>query len=1768
MDVFELRDRLIDDYAGFARSFTKIRAADIRSQVDAAYAGQRFWPEPLLQVNPNYARGQTTRELAAAGQLLAATAAHFDIGLYQHQNVALEFCVTGKSYVVTTGTGSGKSLCFFLPMVDAILRERARDPKPRTRAIVIYPMNALANSQMVELNRFLGTKGPVTYARYTGQERTEERQAIRENPPDILLTNFMMLELLMTRQDELDRSVIANCEGLRFLVLDELHTYRGRQGADVAMLVRRVRERLASDGRLQCIGTSATMASGTAQEQQETVARVASTIFATRISAFEVVTETLEPVTDLTLLGKEFRGKLAAGLASPVSTSATDDELRRHPLAVWVETTLGMERGETGKWRRARPITLTDAVALLAEQSGCDETTCQQALQQLLLAASRPEIERTGREGAGTRPFFAFRLHQFISGAGIAYATLDAPGERTVVLEGQQFLPAAPDKRLYPLYFCRECGQEYHPVRLSGGGSSQFILARDIDDMPDARVGEEEEAEGGADAHERPGFVMPLNPDDPIDFCGLAGDYPDSWTEATKSGELRLRREVRKLEAKELHATTDGRVGAGRRLWFQPGKFRFCLRCGTVHPAQGKDVNRLSSLSAEGRSSATTVLTSSLVRWMHETNSGIEPNRRKLLGFTDNRQDAALQAGHFNDFHFVTLIRSAFLRALELAGATGLKDSELGDAIIGALGFDRPVAAQQNPHDSHRAEWLKEPGYTGAQLVQAQALLRFVLAHRAWSDQRRGWRFTNPNLEELGLLQADYEGLDALAADDAAFSEAPVRLRHASSATRARALRALFDHMRTGLALGAPSLDPAAIQRQRDESVNVLIPPWGFGREEEPRTWRWLFVKPPSLNRFRDESLILRAGLQSRLGKELRQRELWDTTAVGTALPGRDEYQEILESLLSIGRLHGYIIEDASTPFGVRGHRLNTFKLRLRLGDGRRPGSAGDAAGNSFFVTLYRAVADVLGGDSAGHLFHLESREHTAQVDGELRQVRERRFRFESDEQQWLASEEGRAKADRFGEPSRFLPVLFCSPTMELGVDISALNTVYLRNVPPTPANYVQRAGRAGRSGQAALVLTYCAAKSPHDQYYFRNPTGMVHGVVREPLIDLANRDLITSHIQAIWLAATAQALPAEIAQIVDPGRPGLPLREHFGAHMAAQHVQGEALERARRVLEMLDAELSPSLAPWYTGAADFAEEVVGGASTAFHQAFSRWRDLFTSAQRQEQLARAVLDDFSRALDGKERDAAKRRVRQALDQIELLVRGKDSLSSDFYTYRYLATEGFLPGYNFPRLPLMAYVPGSLDGKAGHAFLQRPRFLAIAEFGPRSLVYHEGRAYRVTRARLTMEASSPAGGSLDDIATLSARACRSCGAAHFDTARNECHSCGASLADALVINSLLRIDNVDTDPADRITANDEDRQRQGFELQTLYEWAMRNGTPDVQGLAVEDEGGEIFTLRFGPAATIYRVNKGLRRRASPNVFGFNINRRTGFWEKETEDGGAADPDKLPPQRVVPMVRDQKNALLLMPLEPLDARVACTLQHALKRGIEAVFQLEEAELLAEPLPDADNRRGILFYEAAEGGAGVLTRLILEPMKLRDVALTALEVMHYNVDADTGRLPPTLDELDDEGDADCVAGCYRCLLSYYNQPDHESLDRRNPEVRRILWRLAHATARSLERPAETAPPEVPLEPGSWLAQWTVSAAACTYALPQHALAPVGQASIPHWPEFYVGVALPDTSRDTQEAWEDRGYTVIRFPADITAWPNAFLRLARALGLKDAIP
>ncbi|MCL4761658.1 MAG: DUF1998 domain-containing protein [Burkholderiales bacterium] len=1432
--------------------------------------------------------------------------------------------------------------------------------------------------------------------------------------------------------------------------------------------------------------------------------------------------------------------KLRAAVEEGLSATIKDRELASHPLAIWVETRLGLDR-ENGKWVRAKPRKFSEGVKLLAEDSGAAVDKCASVLKQLLLLASLSEHDRPlGRFKSG-RGFFAFRLHQFIAGAGVAYATLEPAPARRVTTNGQQFLPEDASKRLYPVHFCRECGQEYHPVTIDPKDAVRTLLPREIDDVPPKSDDEDRELSFG--------FALMQPADSSFDFDDRPTDYPEDWLEIDAVGELRLRTAHRNHRAQRIQVDPTGQIGGGNAAWFIPGKFRFCLACKTVYSAQGKDNNRLASLSAEGRSSATTLFTHSMLRWMgKQTIDSIPPTRRKLLGFTDNRQDAALQAGHFNDFLFVSLLRAGMLGAATAAGVEGLTSDRLGIALTKALGFDR------NDKET-RAEWLIDAELEGAALVQAQRTLRELLGYRAWFDQRKGWRFNNPNLEQLGLVEVEYAGLQELVEKKDAFAGAVDLLASTTPAARQTAYRRLFDALRQGLALDADVLAAAEIDALKGRAAGTVRQPWGFGRDEKPRGCRYLLLAPPARrdNSLADEDLLVRGGYQSQLGKTLRQPESWDDDPRARVLK-RADYEKLLQEMLETARKAGLVCE-VPTPFGTSlGWQLKASSVVFKRGSGTARSGAMD---NSYFRDLYANLAEALVNPTHG-LFKLEAREHTAQVESDRRELREFRFRYGSKEQAELEAKAARLR--ELGEAKRFLPVLYCSPTMELGVDISALNVVYLRNVPPTPANYAQRSGRAGRSGTPALVLTYSAARSPHDQYFFADPPAMVHGEVRTPTLDLANEELVRSHLNAVWMASTDTRLDPSIAKVVEPDEANaLPLRDEVKKSLADGAIAPRAKNAMLAVLSLLEDELRPTRAPWFATKESLAEDVVRGACGRFDQAFGRWRELFLSAARQRDLSRKIMDNH--ALPPNEKRAARVLHGQAQDQLDLLQKGTESASSDYYTYRYLATEGFLPGYNFPRLPLTAFIPGTLDVKSNGAYLQRPRFLALSEFGPRSLVYHEGRAYRVTAAMLGVRDTAAGNDTalLTDVVTI----CRNCGAGHFrsdphDQDVSHCRACGAGLTDnSDIVRNLYRIENVSTRPAERITVNDEERKRQGFELQTTFRWARReSGQPDVRTVVAMDSAGIVARLNYGPGAEISRINKGLRRRANPQQHGFMINPVNGQWAKLEDDDTTAedDPTRIRAQLIVPWVRDQKNALLfnLGQAGASDTTIA-TVQYALKRGIEAVFQLEESELLAEPLPDRKDRKGVLFYEATEGGAGVLTRLVHDEDALARVAHAALRAMHYNV-PDFGQPMPAPDALADVRNADCVAGCYRCLLSYFNQPDHLILNRQDKLAVGILLHLASSKT-SLAAPTPS-PVEATASPSR-----STGFDAAAHGLPApdaHDVEVAGSRAHAVWRPQRVAVL---TQGADPMPWTQKGVQTVHWPNDAVPQAQALTTLRQWL-------
>ena len=233
---------------------------------------------------------------------------------------------------------------------------------------------------------------------------------------------------------------------------------------------------------------------------------------------------------------------------------------------------------------------------------------------------------------------------------------------------------------------------------------------------------------------------------------------------------------------------------------------------------------------------------------------------------------------------------------------------------------------------------------------------------------------------------------------------------------------------------------------------------------------------------------------------------------------------------------------------------------------------------------------------------------------------------------------------------------------------------------------------------------------------------------------------------------------------------------------------------------------------------------------------------------------------------------------------------------------------------------------------------------------------------------------------------------------------------ADARSATTTRDLLRLTTVRTQRRDRISSDEEERRRSGFELQTSYRFAQHGAKPGRIDATAKDETGDIVDLAYGDSATIRITNVGRRRRMNPNIQGYLIDVATGRWLKENEKDEAPEEDGLDAaggvkrkQRVIPYVEDRRNILVTRLTVPVSLDTAITAAIALERGIEAAFQLEDSELSAEGLPDEDGRGRALLVESAEGGAGVLRRLVDDPDALRKAARTALQIMHF--DPDTG-------------------------------------------------------------------------------------------------------------------------------------------------------------------
>ena len=677
MDVFALRDQLVDDYRHYAESFLTIKDERIREHVERELDEGLLWPDPALQLNPAFEPGGYIDELVGEGVLHAECGRIFRVGkraeagstgeplrLHRHQAEAIRRRATGENYVLTTGTGSGKSLAYIVPIVDHVLRDAARRRRadqgdrrlPDERAGQ-QPGGGAAEVPQPRLSRTAA--GPVTFRRYTGQENDEQREEIRSHPPDILLTNYVMLEFILTRPYE--QALVRAAEGLSFLVLDELHTYRGRQGADVALLVRRVRDALqghepaaASARRRRWRARARSPSSGPRSRGSRAACsarRSSRRASSARRCARRPPTSTSTTPTSAPRLTERVRAGAAAGdlrgddrrSARVLDRANARDRLRTRPTGATSAACRGRLRGEDGAARAAG-----------RGDRAVGRTVC---LRGAAGGAARRQQDHAVRTASRSS-----RSACTSSSAAAARSTVSlAPeAERYISTTGQQYVPGDREQLLMPLAFCRECGQEYFPVRLR----------------------ETDEGDGSPSRGRSPTAAPARASATATSTSRATNPWPSATRRAARAAAGRLARAGDgRRQAQSLPRTAPAPITRhDRTASVAPTRPARPLRPGAVPllPELRRRVRRradrrlrqaqLRSAPA-GAARRRPILGLSAVRQLRADDE-LPPEARKLLSFSDNRQDASLQAGHFNDFVEIGLLRSALHRGRRAARAT------------------------------------------------------------------------------------------------------------------------------------------------------------------------------------------------------------------------------------------------------------------------------------------------------------------------------------------------------------------------------------------------------------------------------------------------------------------------------------------------------------------------------------------------------------------------------------------------------------------------------------------------------------------------------------------------------------------------------------------------------------------------------------------------------------------------------------------------------------------------------------------------------------------------------------------------------------------------------------------------------------------------------------------------------------------------------------------------------------------------------------------
>ncbi|MHC1588807.1 MAG: DEAD/DEAH box helicase, partial [Methermicoccaceae archaeon] len=660
LDPFATLESIRTAYRQYVSTFQRFKNPVIRDWVDKKLdEGTVISKGPYIELNRRFAVGDAFDTFVDEGLLHPETPQCFTsdphdksssvVELYRHQSDAVRKVLEGKNTIIATGTGSGKSFCFAIPIISECLRLRDEGVKG-IKAVIVYPMNALANSQYDDFSARLAGTG-LTIALYTGDtpnSRAEalksyrqltgrdepydceliSREEIKASPPDILLTNYVMLEYILTRFEDKTLFPEKDWGVLKFLVLDEVHTYTGKKGADVAYLVRRLKQHTNTIGKLRCVGTSATVQSGE-EDAATAISSFASSLFGEQFEADSVINETYaEPPHEGEGILPEHvlitQGMLEGFDGTPEQVQTLIEALTGTPAGTDWGSILDSQKTiqfiEDNLFQK--PMSLEELAHRYNQTVRPTSTRkeCELELMAAFLAGMHTEITVHGKPQKRIVP----KIHSFFSQGREIKSCITADGPH-LNDAGEVICPICAkkgkDRLTFPLVFCRSCGQEYYSVEIMPDGT---LKPREMD---------ETEVEGDA-AYIFVGRYDPEQTPLPEPWLTDNGKVKSTYREYAELQEVEYCPECNKVYKKDAEkCSCSGKL----KVTIVPYKFLFCPSdgCGVFYERTFKEFSKLFSFGTVGRSTATDILVSNSLNTLPQ-------NERKIIVFTDNRQDTAL----------------------------------------------------------------------------------------------------------------------------------------------------------------------------------------------------------------------------------------------------------------------------------------------------------------------------------------------------------------------------------------------------------------------------------------------------------------------------------------------------------------------------------------------------------------------------------------------------------------------------------------------------------------------------------------------------------------------------------------------------------------------------------------------------------------------------------------------------------------------------------------------------------------------------------------------------------------------------------------------------------------------------------------------------------------------------------------------------------------------------------------------------------------------